>query len=90
MAATICPNCHKPAVLVSSRKVGETFVPEMQAWFPVVERKIVCPAPAGCSTGRDPYVVHRVDLFRGVSETRTVSYERRTCAQLRVGTLDEE
>jgi hypothetical protein len=90
VAATVCPACGKPAVLVSSRRTGETYLPELGAWVPVVERRIKCPAPAGCSVGDEVYVVIRVDLLRGVSSKRTVSYERRTCAQLRVGTLDEE
>ena len=76
MAMTRCPNCHKPAILVDARPVGDTYVPEMDAWVPVVERRIHCPPPAGCGTENTVHVEHRVALYRGTSEKRRISQDR--------------
>jgi len=69
MATTHCPRCGKPAVLVDSRRIGPVQV-SGAGRQDVVERRIVCPAPAGC--GGDVLVVWRIDLFQGVDSKRNV------------------
>ena len=86
MAMTRCPKCGKPAVLVDARPVGETYVPEMEAWVPVVERRISCPAPAGCGTEGKVHVSHRIELYRGEDSKRRVPWaqppkRRRSCGR---------
>ena len=69
MACTRCPRCGKPAVLVDSRRIGKVQTAEA-GWQEVVERRIVCPAPAGC--GNEVLVVWRVDLLQGTDRKRSI------------------
>lgn len=70
MAATLCPRCGKPAVLVASRSLGTVETREAGQRH-VIERRIACPAPAGCGCEDEVLVVWRIDLFQGVSTKRT-------------------
>lgn len=71
MALTRCPRCGKPAVLVESRGIGPVETQEA-GWREVTERRIVCPAPAGCGADDEVMVVWRIDLFHGTSTKRAV------------------
>ena len=71
IALTRCPRCGKPAVLVESRSIGPVETKEA-GWQDVTERRIVCPAPAGCGADGEVLVVWRVDLLHGTSNKRTV------------------
>lgn len=93
MAMIRCPDCKKPAILTDSREIGETYVPEVGAWMPVLEQRIACPAPAGCGKRNTVHVVHVIKLYRGTSEKRTVPRlrpercrrrELRTCGRTEV------
>ena len=72
MASTLCPRCGKPAVFVTSRRIGE--VETTAGRQEVTERHIVCPPPSGCgASAAEVPVVWRVDLFQGTTTKRTVS-----------------
>ena len=71
IATTRCPRCGKPAVLVESRSIGPVETKEA-GWQDVTERRIVCPAPAGCGADGEVLVVWRVDFLHGTSNKRTV------------------
>lgn len=69
---TRCPRCGLPAVLVSARSVGHSFVPELDAWLSTTERKTSCP----CASPGHVHVAVRVELYRGETTKRTVAHDR--------------
>lgn len=66
---TVCPECGADARLASSRTIGTLWVGETRQRHVVLERRVECP----CAPPGHVYVVHRIELPRGLSPVWTVN-----------------